>query len=74
MDIIYYAVQIVLFIFLAIILAAVHKVNINRYSFINKQYQEVMLKNKEINSLYLELALQNKEKVKQAEKLVIIKE
>jgi hypothetical protein len=74
MDIIYYVVQIVLFIFLAIISAAVHKVNINRYSCINKQYQEVMLKNKEINSLYLELALQNKEKVKQAEKLVIINE
>ena len=46
MDKIYYIVQIVLFIIVCIISAVVHNVNANRYHWINKQYQEMMEKNK----------------------------
>ena len=47
-DSVYYIVQIVLFIIVCIISAIVHNVNANRYHWINKQYQEMMEKNKKI--------------------------
>jgi len=56
MGIMYYAIQIVLFIIVCIISAAVHKVSLNRYHFITKQFEEVIGKNDEITSLYEEIA------------------
>ena len=50
MGSVYYIVQIVLFMIVCIISAVVHNVNANRYHWVNKQYTELMEKNKLIIS------------------------
>ena len=48
MGTIYYIVQIVLFMFVCIIASVIYNINKNRYQWVNKQYKEVINKNKEI--------------------------